>query len=151
MRRRSARWTVSIVLVVLASLLTVVTVLARYVRSEVLDTDRYVETVSPLAQPSVQDAAADQVSNEIITRLDAESVAEDALTRLAELGAPPVITGLAGPLADQVESFVRDHVEQFVDRRVRQPVDDANRRGHRGGGGPDRRVPGAPCPSTRGR
>lgn len=129
---RSARWTVSIVLVVLASLLTVVTVLARYVRSEVLDTDRYVETVSPLArEPSVQDAAADQVTNEIVTRLDVESVAEDALTRLAELGAPQVITGLAGPLADQVESFVRDHVEQFLrSDEFANLWDDANRRAH---------------------
>jgi hypothetical protein len=129
---RSARWTVSIVLVVLASLLTVVTVLARYVRSEVLDTDRYVETVSPLArEPSVQDAAADQVTNEIVTRLDVESVADDALTRLAELGAPQVITGLAGPLADQVESFVRDHVEQFLRSDEFATLwDDANRRAH---------------------
>jgi hypothetical protein len=120
------------VLVVLASLLTVVTVLARYVRSEVLDTDRYVETVSPLArEPSVQDAAADQVTNEIVTRLDVESVAEDALTRLADLGAPQVITGLAAPLADQVESFDRDHVEQFLrSDEYANLWDDGNRRAH---------------------
>ena len=112
---RSGRWAVSIALVVLASVLVIVTVLARYVRSELLDTDRYVETVSPLAgEPAVQDAVADQVTREIVTRLDVESVAEDALSRLTELGAPQVVTGLAAPLAAQAESFVRDNVEQFL-------------------------------------
>ena len=129
---RSGRWAVSIALVVLASLLVVVSVVARYVRSELLDTDRYVETVSPLAsEPAVQDAVATQVTREIVTRLDAEAVAEDALSRLTELGAPEVITGLAVPLADQVESFVRDHVEQFLRSDEFATLwDDANRRAH---------------------
>jgi len=129
---RSARWMVSVALVVLASLLTVVTVVARYVRSEVLDTDRYVETVSPLAgEPAVQDAVADQVTQEIVTRLDVESVAEDALGRLTQLGAPEVITGLAAPLADQVESFTQDHVDEFLrSDEFAQLWDDANRRAH---------------------
>jgi len=123
---------VSVALVVLASLLTVVTVVARYVRSEVLDTDRYVETVSPLAgEPAVQDAVADQVTQEIVTRLDVESVAEDALGRLTQLGAPEVITGLAAPLADQVESFTQDHVDEFLrSDEFAQLWDDANRRAH---------------------
>ena len=129
---RSGRWAVSIALVVLASLLVVVSVVARYVRSELLDTDRYVETVSPLAsEPAVQDAVATQVTSEIVTRLDVEAVAEDALSRLTELGAPEVITGLAVPLADQVESFVRDHVEQFLRSDEFATLwDDANRRAH---------------------
>jgi hypothetical protein len=129
---RGARWTVSIVIVVLASLLTIVTVVARYVRSEVLDTDRYVETVSPLArEPTVQNAVADRVVREIVTRLDIESIAEDALTRLADLGAPEAITGLAGPIASQVESFTRDQVEQFVrSDEFARLWDEANRRAH---------------------
>jgi hypothetical protein len=129
---RGARWTVSLVLVVLASLLTIVTVAARYVRSELLDTDRYVETVSPLArEPSVQNAAATQITDEIFTRLDVEEVAADALGRLTQLGAPEIITGLAAPLADQVESFVRDQVDEFMrSDEFAELWDRANRRAH---------------------
>ncbi len=129
---RSARWGVSLLLVVLVSVLAIVAVVARYVRSELLDTDRYVETVSPLAEnPDVQDAIATQVTNEIFTRLDVEQVAEDALARLTELGAPEVVTGLAVPLADQVESFTRQEVDKAVASDEFATLwDEANRRAH---------------------
>ena len=122
----------SVVLVVLASLLTVVTVLARYVRSEVLDTDRYVETVSPLArEPSVQDAAADQVTNEIVTRLDVESVAEDARRPPRRAGGAAGDHG-AGGAAGRSGRVVRPRPRGAVRAvgRVRHLWDDANRRAH---------------------
>ena len=129
---RSARWTVSVALVVLASLLAIVSVVSRYVRSELLDTDRYVETVAPLAsEPSVQNAVGERVTTEIFTRLDVEEVAEDALSRLTELGAPEIVTGLAVPLADQVESFVEERVDEFLaSAEFAELWEDANRRAH---------------------
>lgn len=128
----SVRWALTIALCVLTAILMIVTVVSRYVRSELLDTDRYVETVSPLAsEPAVQDAVADQVTSEIVTRLDVEQVAEDALGRLVELGAPEVVTGLATPLSDQVESFARDEVENVLrSEEFARLWDDANRRAH---------------------
>lgn len=129
---RTARWTLSLVLCVLTAVLLIVTVVARYVRSELLDTDRYVETVTPLAQqPEVQDAVATQVTREIVTRLDVEQVAEDALDRLVELGAPDAVAALAGPLADQVESFTRDEVEKVLrSDEFARLWEEANRRAH---------------------
>ncbi len=129
---RSTRWTVSVALVVLASLLGIVSVVSRYVRSELLDTDRYVETVAPLAsEPAVQDAVGERVTTEIFTRLDVQEVAEDALSRLTELGAPEVVTGLAAPLADQVESFVEERVNEFLaSPEFAELWEDANRTAH---------------------
>jgi hypothetical protein len=116
-RRRpgAGRWALSLALVVLASLLAVVAVVARYARSELLDTDRYVATVSPLAEdPDVQQAIGRVVTREIFTRLDVEQLAEDALAQLTELGAPELVVSLATPIADQVEGFVRDEVDSAL-------------------------------------
>ncbi len=129
---RSARWAVSLLLIVLASVLAIVAVVARYARSELLDTDRYVETVSPLARdPAVQNAIATQVTNEIFSRLDVEQVTADALARLAELGAPPVIEGLATPIAAQVESFIGNEVDTaLATDEFANLWDQANRAAH---------------------
>jgi hypothetical protein len=135
-RRRgvgSLRWAFSIALVVLASLLTIVAVVARYARSQVLDTDRYVATVSPLAEdPAVQNAIATQVTNEIFRRLDVEAVTKDALSRLTALGAPQIVEGLATPLADQVQSFTRSEVDKAVtSAEFARLWDQANRAAHK--------------------
>jgi hypothetical protein len=112
---RGLRWTVVAILVVLASLLTIVAVVARYTRSQLLDTDRYVATVAPLSEnPAVERAIATQVTNEIFSRLDVEDLTQQALAKLTELGAPDVIEGLAVPISNQVEGFVRQEVNEAV-------------------------------------
>lgn len=131
--RRSLRWTACAILVVLASLLSIVAVVSRYARSQILDTDRYVDTVGPLSEnPAVERAIASQVTNEIFSRLDVEDITQQALAKLTDLGAPEVIEGLAVPISNQVEGFVR----QEVNKAVRSPKFDelwleANRRAHK--------------------
>src|ERR671919_870643 len=99
--RATTRWIVTIVLAVLASLLALVAIVARYARSEVLDTDRYVATVGPLASdPAVQEVVAARVSDRIIGRLDVEELTSDALDALVDAGAPDIVTGLAAPISD---------------------------------------------------
>jgi hypothetical protein len=113
--RPRARWALALVLVVVASLLAPVALVARYARSELLDTDRYVSTVAPLASdPAVQDTVTDLVTQAIFTRLDVEEVTREALGRLVDRGAPEVVLGLGAPIADQVESFTRNEVAGFV-------------------------------------
>lgn len=113
--RRKVRWVVASVLIILATLLAPVALVARYARAEVLDTDRYVATVAPLAEnPHVQAVIVDQLTEQIFVRLDVEGTLRDGLERVVELGGPEVLPGLATPVAGQVESFVHDQVARLV-------------------------------------
>ena len=111
------RWTACTVLVVLAALLAISAVGARYVRSQLLDTDRYVATVAPLASdPAVQNAVATRVTDELVQQLDLETLTRDALTALTDNAprVPEAIVGLAPVLANQANGFIGDQVTRFV-------------------------------------
>lgn len=113
--RRRLRWAAAVALVVVASLLAPVTLVARYARYELLDTDRYVATVAPLAEdPALRAAVTDIVTTRLTVRLDVEELARQALDALADQGVPEAVTALAVPLADQVEGFVHAQVERFL-------------------------------------
>ena len=80
---------------------------ALYVRSELLNTDRYVATVEPLAEnTAIRDALADFVVTTIYQHVDAPRLAREALPTNAEY--------LAGPLADTLPAFSRQVVERFL-------------------------------------
>ena len=107
-------------LVAVAALLAPVAVVARWAHDEVSDTDRYVETITPLAtDPAVQDAIVERITREIFTRLDVRAVTEEAVDALAEQGLPSraatTLTALSGTLADSIESFVTDRVRRFIE------------------------------------
>ncbi|MDJ0360795.1 hypothetical protein [Rhodococcus sp. H29-C3] len=113
----TVRWIAAILLLVLVAVLGFSAVLARYARSEILDADRYVETVTPLgSNPVLQGELADQITNEIMTRLDVESITAEALTSITENAprVPPAVVGLAPVIADQAESFVHKTVDSLV-------------------------------------
>lgn len=113
--RRRLRWTAAVALIVVASLLAPVTLVARYARTHLLDTDTYVSTVAPLAEdPALQAAVTDVVTTRLMARLDVEELARQALDALADRGVPEAVTALAVPLADQVEGFVRTQVARFL-------------------------------------
>lgn len=115
-RVRRGRWLLAACLVVLVGLLTPVAVLARYARSEVLDTDRFAATVGPLAGvPEVQAAVASAVTDRIVDRLDVEGLVAEALDALVGQGAPEALVAVVGPLADQVRSYVHDQVLAVVE------------------------------------
>ena len=85
--RRGAwlRWTSVTVLLVLAAVLMLGSVLARYVRGSVLDTDHYVATVTPLgADPAIQAEIGGKVSDAILERIDLETLTTQALTTLSQ-------------------------------------------------------------------
>jgi len=117
--RRSGwlRWTAVAVLLVLAAVLMLGSVLARYVRAEILDTDKYVATVTPLgSDPAIQAEISTKVGDAILERIDLEKVTTEALTALTENAErlPPQVVGLAPLLASQGESFVRSTVDRMV-------------------------------------
>jgi hypothetical protein len=113
--RRMARWTGAIVLLVLAGLLAPVSVVARYARDQVLNTDRYVATMAPLAKdPAIQNDVADQITNQIFTYLDVQALTTQSLQALAKLGVPERVVGLSEPIANGIEQFVGTQVHKLV-------------------------------------
>jgi len=93
--RRRWKTVASWILIVLACLLAVLSVLVVWTRDELLDTDTFVATVTPLAQnPAIQSAVATKVSNELVSQVNLEQRVKSAL--------PPKAGFLAAPLASQV-------------------------------------------------
>lgn len=112
-----ARRIVAIVLVVLTAVLAVAAVPALYLRSEVLDTDRYVATVAPLASdPAIQAEISTKVTAQITEAIDVEGITRDAMAELANTAprAAAVITGLAPAIAEQTKTLIYSAVAKFV-------------------------------------
>ncbi|WP_072691190.1 hypothetical protein [Rhodococcus marinonascens] len=130
------RWTATVLLLVLVVALGFSAVLARFTRSEVLDTDRYVQTVAPLSSnPVMQGELADQITDELMTRLDVENVTAEALTSITENAprVPDVVVGLAPVIADQARSFVRNTTASLISSDEFEALwIQANRAAHQG-------------------
>jgi hypothetical protein len=113
------RTVVATVLIVLAAVLAPLAVVASWADDQVGDTDRYVETVKPLASdPDLQKAVADRVANEVVTRLDLAGLTSELADSLSERGLPPRVAGalgaLAVPITEQVRTFVEEQTLKFV-------------------------------------
>jgi hypothetical protein len=103
------RWRTPVhwIALVLAALIAVLSVIAIWTRNQVLDTDRYVETVAPLARdPAIQDLLVDRLTAAIAPPDRTAEFARGVLPRRAE--------PLATPIAAAVEGFVRDKLGGFV-------------------------------------
>lgn len=101
--RVAAHW----IALVLAALLALLSVVAVWTRNQVLDTDRYVRTVAPLAtEPPIQDLIVDALTTKLA---DPARTAEFAREHL-----PPRAQRLATPIAAGVENFVRTRLDTFV-------------------------------------
>jgi hypothetical protein len=120
-RLRSAS---GIALLVLGCGLAALSVLAIWLRVTVLDTDRYVDTVAPIAaQPAVQRAVADKLDTAINSRIDFASLAREVLPDRADVLAPVIQTG--------VQSFLRTRIDEFTQsQRFQNLWTEANRRAH---------------------
>ena len=121
--RRSHQWwrtLIAVVLITLATILAPLSVVARWAHDEVGNTDRFVQTVSPLASdPAVQNAITDRITQTINSYIDVQSVTKDALTGLAGQNfVPPraadVLPSLSVPLSNAIENFVHTKVDQLV-------------------------------------
>ncbi|MEV6279653.1 hypothetical protein [Nocardia sp. NPDC051832] len=112
------RWSVTITLVILTGVLALASVLARFTHGELLDTERYVETVAPLgSDPALRSELADQITAAIMDRLDVETVTVQALTALAEESprVPTAVVGLAPVVERQARDFVHETTESVLD------------------------------------
>src|SRR5262245_12866452 len=89
--------------------------IAFYVRETVLDTDRYVDTMAPIAEsPAVQQAVAEKLDNAITTRIDFDSLIREALPDQADALAPVFATALQQAIRSRLDSFVAsDNFQQL--------------------------------------
>ncbi|MED7954557.1 hypothetical protein PUR61_44550 [Streptomyces sp. BE20] len=113
-RHHRVRSSFAVLLVLLACVLTPLSVAAAWTKSQITDTDRYVATMAPLARdPAIQAAVTDRVTTEIMKHIPVESLLESV--------APddrPRLSALLGPVSQALTSgltgFVHDRVEQLV-------------------------------------
>ncbi|QNE76784.1 hypothetical protein F0344_21095 [Streptomyces finlayi] len=133
---RRLRCTSASVLLLLAFLLAPLAVVGAWVDSEVSDTDRYVQTVAPIAtEPSVQNTVTDRLTKRVVDNVDVAAFTTAVAQTLEREGAPPrVVQGaeaLTGPLTSVLNSTVHDIVHRVVTSdRFADVWSDANRQAH---------------------
>lgn len=122
-RRRTVAF---VLLMVLGSSMVPVTVMAIWVRSQVLDTDRYVATVAPLASdPTIQSALISRISTRVSEELDLETLAREEL--------PENTAFLAAPIAAGADTLIREAATRVVrSDQFEQLWVESNRRAHVG-------------------
>ena len=121
MRGRRAGLTL---LLVLGCGLVAMSLIAAYVRVTVLDTDRYVETMAPIADsPDVQQAVAERLDAAISSRVDYAALLSEALPDQADPLAPALAGALRQAVRSRLDAFVAS--DEFAGL-----WEEANRRAH---------------------
>jgi hypothetical protein len=111
-------------LLVLGCGLVGASIIAIWTRATVLNTDRYVNTMAPIARsPAVQSAVADKLSTAITSKVDVNALAQEVLPDRADVLAPAIAEGVNGAVRRQITDFV--HSDRFP-----EIWDNANRRIH---------------------
>ncbi|WP_406365429.1 hypothetical protein [Streptomyces sp. NBC_01546] len=134
--KRIAMSTVSAVLITLTCILVPVSLLTVWVHDIVLDTDRYVSTVSPLASdPAIEAATVHRITEAADVRVDGPRVAADIAAWLESQGLPPRASTAVKALGPQLDSAVDQAVTKvatrFVDSdRFEKVWTEANRAAH---------------------
>jgi hypothetical protein len=96
-------------LIVLAALGVVLSVLTVWSHQVILNTDRFMDTVQPVASdPAVIDAASQRVGDQIVIALNIQQRAADVLPDRADF--------LAEPLANATTQFIQTRLETFLSR-----------------------------------
>ena len=118
--RQRWRTVVATLLIVVGCVLAPLSVAAVWTRNQVTNTDRYVATVTPLANdPAIQNAVANQITAQVFNYIDVQGLTNQAVDALAERGLTPVLAdqlrALSVPIANGVQSFTRSQVGRVVE------------------------------------
>jgi hypothetical protein len=120
------RWrrVLGVLLLVVGCVLVPISLSAIWVRTTLLNTDKYVSTVGPLASnPQIQQALADDLTNAIFSRVNVKQKVADAL--------PPKAGFLAAPIAAEVQTVTDQAALRLVESSQFQTLwENANRRAH---------------------
>jgi len=124
------------VCLLLAAVLAPLAVVATWAHDAMSDTDRYVQTVAPLADdPAVQAVVTTRISNAITDRLDVHAVTQEAVDALAQRGLPPRAAASLGALLpaldNGIDNFVHTQVRKLVEsEEFAAAWEQANREAH---------------------
>ncbi|WP_322411177.1 hypothetical protein [Microbacterium invictum] len=117
-----SRWraVASALLIVVASLLLPVTIVAAWARIQLVDEDAFVQTLAPLVDdPAVQQLIIDETLDAIGEQVDFEALTADVFEGIADLGLPPraeaALGVLQAPAASGLESLVAGAVTTVVE------------------------------------
>ena len=113
-----------VLLLVLGCGLSAASAIAIWTRATVLNTDRYVDTMAPIARSaSVQKAVADKLYTRITGSIDFDALARDVLPDRADVLAPAIEVG--------ADTAIRQGLDRLVaSDRFTEAWDKANRRSH---------------------
>jgi hypothetical protein len=121
---RRVRGPVAVLLVIVTTLMVTVSLGGVWARRNALNTDRWVQTVGPIADDAaVQEALGRYLTGQVMTAIDPEAFFEDVLPDRGQILAVPLTNALRGFVNDQVDSFLSS--DAFSDLWVA-----ANRRVH---------------------
>lgn len=104
---------ISLVLFILATILTPAAVVGHWGHTTITDTEAYLETVGPLAaNPEIQQAIGDVVTDAVIQQVDAKELVGGFLTEL--LPNDKLAESLAGPLSSGINQVIAGAVQKFM-------------------------------------
>lgn len=117
--RRVGRSILSAIALTLAVLLAPLAVLGSWVRVELVDTERFVATLAPLAtDPAVQGFLSDEVMSAVDAQVDFDGIVDAVATGLSSLGLPQeanaALTLLTVPAAQGMRSVVATAIDDTV-------------------------------------
>jgi hypothetical protein len=93
--------------VVVTSIVFTVSVVGVWTRRNALNTDKWVETVGPIAEdPAVQQALGSWITTELMTAIDPETFFESVLPQQGQALAAPLTNALRGYVNDRVDTFL---------------------------------------------
>lgn len=112
-KRWRGRSVVSLILFLIAALLTPIAVIGHWGHQTVVDSQQFINTVGPLAEdPEIQQAVSDVVSSAIIEQVDTAELAGGLLGAL--IPNDQLTDLLSGPIKAGIDSLIRGGVERFV-------------------------------------
>lgn len=112
-KRWRGRSIVSLILFIVAALLTPIAVIGHWGHQTVMDSKQFISTVGPLAEdPEIQQAVADVVSSAIIEQVDTSELAGGLVGSLVPND--QLANLLSGPIKAGIDNLIRGGVERFV-------------------------------------
>ncbi|MFE7264577.1 hypothetical protein ACFU9B_21315 [Streptomyces sp. NPDC057592] len=112
--RPRARSFLAVLLVLVAAVLTPLSIVSSWAKNQISDTDNYVAMMAPLASdPDVQAAVTDRVTGAVMQHLDVKAL----LSEVSPADRPVLdkaLSKLNGPITTGISNFVHGTVEKFV-------------------------------------
>jgi hypothetical protein len=120
--KRAGRWRTlaATLLIIFGAIFVPAAIMGAWTKSQITDTNRYVQTIAPLANnQAIQDSVANTITEEIFKYVDVKSLTEQVFSKLGSKGILPdflvqQLQSLAGPVSAGIENFIRSAVNKIV-------------------------------------